>query len=58
MFLEARGDIRHLQMLPSHSDLCMVMRYTHLSKQSLIKKLDKFSPLNAVIEKLNKKRKV
>lgn len=58
MFLEAGGDIRHLQMLIGHTDLRMVMLYTHLSKQALINQHDKFSPLNAVIEKLNKERKV
>ncbi|MFV8520887.1 tyrosine-type recombinase/integrase [Bacillus sp. SBS7] len=58
MFLEAGGDIRHLQMLLGHADLRMVMRYTHLSKQALINQHDKFSPLNAVIGKLNKERKI
>lgn len=58
MFLEAGGDIRHLQMLLSHADLRMVIRYTHLSNQSLIHQHDKFSPLNAVIGKLNKERKI
>ncbi|MED1092076.1 tyrosine-type recombinase/integrase [Bacillus paramycoides] len=58
MFLEAGGDIRHLQMLLGHADLRMVMRYTHLSKQALINQHDKFSPLNAVIGKLNKGRKI
>lgn len=58
MFLEAGGDIRHLQMLLGHADLRMVMRYTHLSKQALINQHDKFSPLNSIICKLNKERKI
>nr|WP_281172479.1 tyrosine-type recombinase/integrase [Ectobacillus panaciterrae] len=58
MFLEAGGDTRHLQMLLGHADLRMVIRYTHLSKQALINQHNKFSPLNAVIGKLNKERKV
>lgn len=58
MFLEAGGVILHLQMLLGHADLRMVMRYTHLSKQALINQHDKFSPLNYVISKLNKERKI
>lgn len=42
MFLEAGGDIRHLQMLLGHTDLRMVMRYKHLSKHTLINQHDKF----------------
>lgn len=57
MFLEAGGDISHLLMLLlDHADLCMVMRYSHLSKQVLISQHDKFLPLNAVIRRLNKER--
>lgn len=58
MFLEAGGDIRHLQMILGHSDLRMVMRYTHLSNQSLKAQHEAFSPLNQVIGKLNKERKI
>jgi integrase/recombinase XerD len=57
MFLEAGGDIRHLQMILGHSDLRMVMRYTHLSNRSLQEQHSKYSPLNSVIGKLNKDRK-
>ncbi|WP_255290901.1 tyrosine-type recombinase/integrase [Bacillus cereus] len=58
MFLEVGGDIHHLQISPGHADLRIVMRYTHLSKQALINQHDKISPLNAVIGKLNKERKI
>ncbi|MEK4311723.1 tyrosine-type recombinase/integrase [Bacillus sp. FSL P2-0092] len=58
MYLEAGGDIRHLQMLLGHSDLRMVMRYTHLSGRSLTEQHDKYSAINAVRKKLNKQRKL
>ncbi|PWK13947.1 tyrosine-type recombinase/integrase [Tumebacillus permanentifrigoris] len=58
MFLENGGDVRHLQMMLGHSDLRMVLRYTHLSKQSLKKQHEQFSPINAVRGKLNKERKI
>jgi len=58
MFLEAGGDMRHLQMILGHSDLRMVMRYTHLSKASLKNQHEQYSPLNEVVGKLNKERKM
>ncbi|MEK4970736.1 tyrosine-type recombinase/integrase [Cytobacillus sp. FSL R7-0696] len=57
MFLEAGGDIRHLQMLLGHNDLRMVMRYTHLSRQSLYEQHGKYSAMNQISGKLNKPRK-
>lgn len=58
MFLEAGGDLRHLQILLGHSDLRMVVRYTHLSERSLTKQHQKHSAINSVIGKLNKSRKI
>ncbi|MGG1684883.1 tyrosine-type recombinase/integrase [Pseudalkalibacillus sp. NRS-1564] len=58
MALEAGMDIRHLQMLMGHSDLRMLIRYTHLSQKSLKKQHADFSPLNEVLGKLNKDRKI
>lgn len=58
MALEAGMDIRHLQMLLGHSDLRMVMRYTHLSKKSLMVQHERYSPINAIYGKLNKERKI
>ncbi len=58
MFLESGGDIRHLQMLLGHADLRMVTRYTHLTKQALIKQHNAYSPLNQVLGKLSKERKI
>ncbi len=58
LFLEAGGDIRHLQILLGHSDLRMVMRYTHLSNESLIRQHNEYSPLNNVLGAMNKQRKI
>lgn len=57
MFLESSGDIRHLQMLLGHSDLKMVMRYTHLSNKALIDQHGKHSAMNQVANKLHRNRK-
>lgn len=45
-------------MLLGHSDLRQVIRYTHLSNKSLINQQNQYSPLNQVIGKLNKDRKI
>ncbi|AJO17633.1 tyrosine-type recombinase/integrase [Bacillus paralicheniformis] len=58
MYLEAGGDLRHLQMLLGHSDLRMVMRYTHLSGNSLVSQHAKYSAINSVRKKLNRQRKI
>jgi integrase/recombinase XerD len=58
MALESGMDIRHLQIILGHSDLRQVMVYTHLSGKSIAKQHDQYSPLNAVVGKLNKERKI
>ncbi|WP_245998139.1 tyrosine-type recombinase/integrase [Siminovitchia terrae] len=58
MFLENAGDMRHLQLLLGHSDLRMVLRYTHLSGKSLAKQHAAYSGINQVIGKNNKPRKI
>jgi integrase/recombinase XerD len=58
MFLESGGDIRHLQLLLGHADLRVVMRYTHLSKESLINQHAMYSAMNQLISPLNKPRKI
>jgi integrase/recombinase XerD len=58
LFLEAGGDLRHLQLLLGHSDLRVILRYTHLSNESLKNQHDKFSAINVVIGKLNQPRKI
>ncbi|MBT2724087.1 tyrosine-type recombinase/integrase [Bacillus sp. ISL-46] len=58
MFLESGGDIRHLQLLLGHADLRVVLRYTHLSKESLINQHEKYSAMNQITGKLNKPRKI
>ncbi|NTU27892.1 hypothetical protein HPX95_17265 [Bacillus tequilensis] len=57
MFLEAGGDIRHLQMILGQNDLRMIKRYTHLSRKSLKEQNDKFSPLAQISSKAGYKRK-
>lgn len=58
LFLEAGGDIRHLQMILGHKDLRMVLRYTHLSNQALKKQHEQYSPLHLIKGKLGKDRKI
>lgn len=57
MFLENGGDIRHLQLILGHSDIRMVLRYTHISNRSIRRQQAEYSPMNAITGKLNKKRK-
>jgi len=57
MFLESGGDIRHLQLLLGHKDLRMVLRYTHLSNNSLRNQHEKHSPLNNLTDKRSKDRR-
>ncbi|MEH7237319.1 tyrosine-type recombinase/integrase [Bacillus sp. JJ1562] len=58
LYLEAGGNLRYLQALLGHVDQRMTSRYTHLSKRSIAENHDQFSPLNQVIDKLNKPRKI
>ncbi|WNF35696.1 tyrosine-type recombinase/integrase [Bacillaceae bacterium IKA-2] len=58
IFLEAGGDIRHLQMILGHKDIRMVLRYTHLSNKALKNQHDRYSPLNILKGKLSKERKI
>ncbi|MED1202550.1 tyrosine-type recombinase/integrase [Heyndrickxia acidicola] len=58
LFLEAGGDLRHLQMILGHSDLRVIIRYTHLSSQALKNQHDLYSPIKEVSEKLNRPRKI
>jgi integrase/recombinase XerD len=58
MFLESGGDIRHLQLLLGHADLRVVLRYTHLPKESLMNQHEKYSAMTMITGKLNKPRKI
>lgn len=58
LFLEAGGDIRHLQMILGHRDLRMVIKYTHLSKESLKNQHEQYSPINTILSKHSKSRKI
>ncbi|ONK24372.1 tyrosine-type recombinase/integrase [Siminovitchia sp. FSL H7-0308] len=58
MFLEAGGDIRHLQMLLGHSDLRVLLRYTHLSNEALKQQHEQYSPIKQVLGKRNLPRKI
>ncbi|MCA1183026.1 tyrosine-type recombinase/integrase [Bacillus licheniformis] len=57
MFLQAGGDLRHLQTIIGHKDLRMVLRYTHLSLESLARQQSEYSLINQVVDGLNKPRK-
>lgn len=58
LFLENGGALSHLQRIMGHSDLRMVVKYTHLSQKSIISEHAKFSPLNGVVHKLQRPRKI
>lgn len=55
--LEAGMDLRHLQLLLGHSDLRMVLRYTHLSRRSLIEQQNQYSAMRQVLSPLARDRK-
>jgi integrase/recombinase XerD len=58
IYLEGGGNLRYLQALLGHVDQRMTARYTHLSRSSIAENHDQYSPLNQVIGKLNKTRKI
>jgi integrase/recombinase XerD len=58
MFLEAGGDIRHLQRILGHADLRMVEKYTHLSSKSIKAQHDAYSPIQRLLGPMNKPRKI
>lgn len=57
MFLEKGGDLRHLASILGHTDLRMVMKYTHLSDRSIKAQHEEYTPMNDVIKPMNKDRK-
>ncbi len=58
IFLEQGGEVRHLAKILGHADLRMVVKYTHLSKTSLKSQHEQYSPLNQIVNNLNKQRKI
>ncbi|WP_054949190.1 tyrosine-type recombinase/integrase [Numidum massiliense] len=58
MYLEAGGDLRHLQLILGHKDLRIIKRYTHLSQESVRRQHGKYTPLNHVIGNRSKPRKI
>ncbi|WP_110930577.1 tyrosine-type recombinase/integrase [Paenibacillus bouchesdurhonensis] len=57
MFLEKGGDLRHLASILGHTDLRMVMKYTHLSDRAIKAQHELYSPINDVVKPLNRERK-
>ncbi|QDY84888.1 tyrosine-type recombinase/integrase [Paenibacillus polymyxa] len=57
MFLEKGGDLRHLASILGHTDLRMVMKYTHLSDRSIKAQHEVYSPIHDVVGKLGQDRK-
>lgn len=58
MYLENGGDVRFLAEILGHSDLRMVLRYTHLSKNAVKEQHSKFTPIRNVLSGLSKERKI
>lgn len=58
LFLEEGGSERHLQVILGHSDGRMTNHYTHLSDKNVKKNHEEFSPINAVLNKSEKPRKI
>ncbi|AWB46969.1 integrase [Paenibacillus sp. CAA11] len=58
MFLENGGDLRHLAGIMGHSDLRMVMRYTHISDKALKAQHEQYTPMHDVLGKRSLERKI
>lgn len=58
LFLEKGGDLRHLASILGHTDLRMVMKYTHISDRSIKAQHEEYTPMTDVIKPLNKERKL
>ncbi|GIP53103.1 tyrosine-type recombinase/integrase [Paenibacillus vini] len=57
LFLEEGGSQRHLQVILGHADGRMTAHYTHLSDKNVKKNHEEFSPMNAIVGKLERSRK-
>lgn len=58
IFLENGGEARHLAKILGHRDLRMVMRYTHLADRSVQSQHEAYTPINNLVNKLEKHRKL
>lgn len=58
LFIEEGGSQRHLQAILGHADGRMTAYYTHLSDKNVKKNHEEFSPLNTVVGKLERTRKI
>ncbi|MEW9700697.1 tyrosine-type recombinase/integrase [Paenibacillus sp. SI8] len=58
LFIENGGDPRYLAEILGHSDLRQIMRYTHLSEDSIKEQHAKFSPIKNVIGGKSSSRRI
>ena len=58
MYLENGGEIRHLAKILGHRDLRQTMRYTHISDKSIREQHEKSTPINNIMRKMERPRKV